>query len=338
MTKVLSGRTGHPSTYQTGLPSAQISTYLAGLTQHPVDFSKYQQQGNVNGRSCGYNLIETCVEAPQQMAMFALADPITANFHIRESVLVKQTRKGCIQECLGCEARSEYNISPMDFSYMETGGTLKKEALQQYDKMYALEESSFCMRCCWRDGRPMEIKLSDTPGGRHIVTYHKPYGCPVCCRLQLGEGCCGVPCCFMLPETVTMATDGKELNRSRYICDLFMCVPKFAYSENGRDVYRLQPQTCCGGCCVACDVRHPFAVPFFFHEPRTLARITDGYGYMDAHKHPQIRKLWSGMRQECCTTADNFAVFFPRGSDAKRKAGLLGLTFLLDFTIFEHHK
>jgi len=29
---------------------------------------------------------------------------------------------------------------------------------------------------------------------------------------------------------------------------------------------------------------------------------------------------------------------FPGGIDAKRKAGLLGLTFLLDFTVFERQQ
>ena len=54
-----------------------------------------------------------------------------------------------------------------------------------------------------------------------------------------------------------------------------------------------------------------------------------------ANPQPQIRKVWAGLKKECCTTADTFAVFFPRGASARRKAGLLGLTFLLDFTIFE---
>ena len=29
-------------------------------------------------------------------------------------------RKGCIQECLGCEAKSEYNVSAMDWSYLHS--------------------------------------------------------------------------------------------------------------------------------------------------------------------------------------------------------------------------
>jgi hypothetical protein len=48
-----------------------------------------------------------------------------------------------------------------------------------------------------------------------------------------------------------------------------------------------------------------------------------------------ILKVWAGLKKECCSTADTFAVFFPPGCTPERKAGLLGTTFLLDFTVFE---
>jgi len=39
---------------------------------------------------------------------------VEAVFVSRSSVLVKQAARGCLQECMGCEARSEYKISAMD--------------------------------------------------------------------------------------------------------------------------------------------------------------------------------------------------------------------------------
>ena len=71
-----------------------------------------------------------------------------------QALLVKQTMRGCLQECMGCEAKSEFKISPMDWGYLESGGLLKEGAMTQADILYALEQSGFCVRLCWRDGRP----------------------------------------------------------------------------------------------------------------------------------------------------------------------------------------
>lgn len=61
-------------------------------------------------------------------------------------------------------------------------------------------------------------------------------------------------------------------------------------------------------------------------------------GAYDQEGTPQIRKVWAGLKKECCSTADHFVLVFPPGIDAKRKAGLLGMTFLIDFTVFENQQ
>ena len=122
---------------------------------------------------------------------------------------------------------------------------------------------------------------------------------------------------------------------SENVCDENLCVPKLKYGENGEDVYFLKPETCLGGCCIACNCSGKGCthIPFYFHEPATMEPIG---GYAD--ESPQIRKVWGGFKKECCSTADTFAVKFPPEIDDKRKAGLLGLTFLLDFTVFERQR
>ena len=55
----------------------------------------------------------------------------------------------------------------------------------------------------------------------------------------------------------------------------------------------------------------------------------------DGDATAQIVKVWSGMKKECCSDADNFQVLFPRGIDSNMKANLVGLNVLIDFVWFE---
>jgi len=273
--------------------------------------------------------------SPAQQMMDNSTSNLQGYLESKSAILVKQTARGCLQECMGCEARSEYKISAMDFGYMESRGLLRDGATSQPDEMYALEQSSFCMRCCWRDGRAMSISVSAgaEAGGTALIDYEKPCGCPLNIFIPTGDDGGGVecPCCCCLPE-LTTTVDGHEL-KSQYLCDGYCCVSKFGYYEDGEQIYVLKPDTCCCGCCPTCSMgRGRPAIPYYFYDAGDN-RITDGQS--DEDRQPQIRKVFTGLAKECCTTADTFAVFFPQGSDVKRKAGLLGLTFLLDFTVFE---
>jgi len=274
--------------------------------------------------------------APAQQMMDNNSATLQGYLGNKNAILVKQTPRGCIQECMGCEAKSEYKISAMDFQYMQSGAILRDGATSQPDEMYAIEQSSFCMRCCWRDGRSMSISVSAGPeaGGSALIDYAKPCGCPLNLFIPTGEDGGGVecPCCCFLPE-LTTNVDGHEL-KSKYLCDGYCCVSKFAYLEDDEQIYILKPNTCCCGCCPTCSFgsRGRPAIPYYFYDENDN-RITDGQS--DEDRQPQIRKVFTGLAKECCTTADTFAVFFPQGADVKRKAGLLGLTFLLDFTVFE---
>merc|ERR1712190_338797 len=69
--------------------------------------------------------------------------------------------------------------------------------------------------------------------------------------------------------------------------------------------------------------------PFHFRDPKTKEPLANGSG---------IAKLWSGMKKECCSDADNFALKFPTDSKIAQRKGLLGLNFLIDLVWFETHK
>jgi len=83
---------------------------------------------------------------------------------------------------------------------------VSEEALQVPNIMYALEESSFCCRFCWKDGRPFTMKVSEggAPGGRAIVDFKKPCSFPLCC----GVGNSVLPCCCFLPKLDTVTPSG----------------------------------------------------------------------------------------------------------------------------------
>merc|ERR1740138_2022590 len=54
---------------------------------------------------------------------------------------------------MGCEAKSEFTIAGFNMDNL-TEYTVNDAAMAEPDVMYAIEQSSCCMRLCWRDGRP----------------------------------------------------------------------------------------------------------------------------------------------------------------------------------------
>ena len=257
-----------------------------------------------------------------------------------DALLVKQTMRGCFQECLGCDAKSEFKVAPFSTDQI-TGFRVSEQAMAVPDILYAIEESSCLCRVCNAAGRNFTMQVSEggEPGGEKVVLYDKPLTCPAFFVVQSENGQMDCPCCCCLPNLTPTTPQGQPLDsHSRYHCDMNCFVPKFTYHESGETVYMVKPETCCGGCCVACNCcsgKGLVYIPFFFHDPKTDEIIG---GKADDPNTPQIRKVWAGFKKECCSTADTFAVVFPKDASANRKAGLLGLTFLLDFVYFEGHQ
>jgi len=244
---------------------------------------------------------------------------------------VKQTMKGCFQECCGCEAASEYKISAYVGDFAE-GGSEGNPA----NIMYALEESNCCFRTCCPSMRPLEmnVSLGSEKGGPLVAKYTKGWNFPLCFTIPLGDrGAVDCPCCCCMPRLTAFDDKGKELGTAKYICDAMLLVPKFGWFENDKMIYYLAPETCCGGCCMwyKCGGTGGKAIyaPFHFRDPVSKEKLADGSG---------IAKLWSGMKKECCSDADNFALKFPSNASISQRKGLLGLNFLVDLVWFETHK
>jgi len=265
----------------------------------------------------------------------------------RDGVMVKQVAKDCCRNAFGCQGATEYTMSGLDLQYMRSEKIWSEAQSKVPDSLYISEDSSCCCRCFWRDGRALTFNASTYnrsdpdgkgKGGTQVAKYEKELGCPLYFTITIPINQDGdtttvsLPCCCLLPNLVTKDMDGRELNNSQYICDLCWCVPKIMYYEGGTPVYYLAPDTCCGGACIMCTTwgRGCYKVPFYFRDPNTKEKIQNRNG-----KNPQIAKVWAGVKKECCYTADTFATIFPDECDANRKAGLLGLTLLLDFTVFE---
>lgn len=254
-------------------------------------------------------------------------------------LIVKQTMRGCIQECLGCDAKSEYKIAPLDPGEIR-GDSASDHALEVPETMYAIEESNCCCRVLNPAGRGFEMNVSrGGPGGPPVAKFNKPLTFPaICLTIQNKYGNYDCPCCCCLPMMTSHLPDGSSLqSESRYYCDVCLYVPKFKYKEDDQEVYIVHPETCCGGACIACDPctgKGLWYIPYYFHHPETGEVVGGEYGNPYT---PQVRKVWAGWKKECCSSADTFVVVFPQQATVRRKAGLLGLTFLIDFTIFEGH-
>eukprot|EP00756_Hemistasia_phaeocysticola_P064737 Hpha_TRINITY_DN8030_c0_g2::TRINITY_DN8030_c0_g2_i1::g.140093::m.140093 len=265
---------------------------------------------------------------------------------------VKQTMKGCSRECLGCEDSSEYRIS--DFAGAEEPVSAPI--------LYGQQDTDGAMRCCicnalGIDGarrikmeisqfNPQDIIDGDYArgrGGTKLASYTKPCSCPVCLRLPIGWGVgFYIPlftCCFFLPEVQAKNALGAQVGHTKYVCDSFLCVPKWkVYDRNGQMTYLVRPDTCFMGCCVKCDKtaggRGCIHQEMILRDPTTLSPIYATTGH-DA-KYAMVSKAFSGTNEECLT--NNYCVRYPPGIDAAMKANLLGLAHLIDFTFYEGNK
>jgi hypothetical protein len=96
----------------------------------------------------------------------------------RQNLYIKQTRKGCIREMMGCEDTSEFKIATME----NTGG----------DIMYAIENSGCLIRLMCPVNRclTMQISAGGQAGGENLMNLEMPWHC--------AQGsCCCIPTMIM---------------------------------------------------------------------------------------------------------------------------------------------
>jgi len=257
-------------------------------------------------------------------------------------ISVQQTPRGCFQECLGCSARSEFRLYNGFKENMRNAILPGQDLGPDADQIgHMLEESSFCPdRCFWSGMRKFSIPIKVPDENGEMMMYNeKDFSLPTHCIVHGDNGDLVIPCCCMLPTLKTYTSDKTYVGKTKYVCDQYLWVPKLrTYDANDNPLYMIRPDTCCCGCCPVCGCgggkgSNCVYMPFYIRNVQTLEKLPGGPGGMGLEA--QVRNVWSGMKKECCTSADNYFVVFPENSTTALKAALIGSTVLLDFTVFE---
>lgn len=207
-------------------------------------------------------------------------------------------------------------------------------------------ERSACADCCRVQFDHVSRGMDEEDRRRDLVAVHrKDHTCCVTAGLWLL--CCDAP----YLETWD-AKNRVPLGATRYVCDAYLCVPKFdVFDGRGRHRYRIRPDTCCAGCCVTprCGgakgrcLRVPFVVrdPHEHNRPLSTMRPPEKLD-MDRSVEPlpvnskaRVDVLWSGWVNECCTRRDAYHLAYPHDATPEDKITLIGSSILLDVTLVE---
>ena len=222
-------------------------------------------------------------------------------------LIVKQSRRGWFQECLGCEAKTLFRVS-----------TLAEPSAVRFT---LLEESSCCLRVCCPAMRPWTTTLAHgaEEGGEALVLYERPFKCAP------GPAKC---CCYQQ----VLARDARSGQLLGSVVEAFYCcVPKLhVLDAAGTRTHFIRQPTCCFGTCVnVCDTHGGGCckVPFYV------------YALADADSEPdgKIVKVWGGLARELMTDADTFQLSAPKGAPTEQIATLLGATVLINELYFESY-
>eukprot|EP00930_Biecheleria_cincta_P042564 TRINITY_DN29289_c0_g1_i1.p1 TRINITY_DN29289_c0_g1~~TRINITY_DN29289_c0_g1_i1.p1 ORF type:complete len:276 (+),score=36.67 TRINITY_DN29289_c0_g1_i1:83-910(+) len=262
-------------------------------------------------------------DAPAQMSMSSLPN---------DGVMVYQNTSQCCR-CCCCQPNIDWTIHPYkaDWGHEDQMQTL----------MFMKEDASWfgrCMSWCCPAGRATKYSVyaGDKATGQVLFTHEKGCtnsNCPIVMFSDNGPVRC--PCCCCLPYLETKDASGKVIGKSQYVCDQCLFVPKYdLYDSTGKQIYRVRPETCCGGCCINCKCGGGqrgkcFRIPFPIRDPVTNEPVGDA----------AITDLWAGALHECCTNREMYALKFPQNADPKERENiqktLIGMTLLIDITLNE---
>lgn len=219
---------------------------------------------------------------------------------------IRQTRRGCFQELLGCEAQTEF-----------------KHYIGGNHVATSLEESSCLCRLCFQPCHPFTMSVKENSTEAELLTVERPFRC--------ATGACKC-CCY---QEANITSGGQLLGNIKEDC--YFCVPSFTVNKaDGQGLYVVHPPTCCGNMCVnICAEGNPCGKGCCKVSFRVYPFAQKGATGGDAPYIGKILKKPKSMMVEVFTDSDAFEVTFPEKASVDEKAILVGSTILLNAVFFE---
>lgn len=218
---------------------------------------------------------------------------------------IRQTRRGCLQEILGCEATTE-------FKYFVNGNEV----------FHSVEEASFCCRLCCAPSHPFKMTVKELGTEAELVSVDRPFRCA-------SGGC---KCCCYQQAFVT--SGGNKLGNIKENC--FFCVPAFTVRDGDNSpIYTVHPPTCIGGMCVNCCAEGNPCGRGCCKESFRVFPYDQSSTNGDAPYIGRILKKPKSLGVELFTDADAFEVDFPENATADQKGLLIGTSILLNAAFYE---
>jgi len=221
---------------------------------------------------------------------------------------LRQTRRGWIQDCLGCEAQTEF-----------------KYFIGDTQAFHSLEDSDCFCRVCCTPCHPYTTVVKELNTDAEIITIDRPLRC--------ANGCCKC-CCY---QEATFSSDGNELGRAQETC--WFCVPSMkVYDHTGNQIYLVHPPTRCGGMCVNCCAEgNPCGKGCCKSSFRIYPGNDNGKSSTNDPYLGVITKKPKSMATEIFTDAVAFKVDFPKDASVDQKGLLIGLSVLINSIFYEGH-
>jgi hypothetical protein len=234
-------------------------------------------------------------------------DAMKAHLGSSQVMEVRQTRRGWLQECLGCEARNEF-----------------KYFIDETQVAHSLEDANCCCRIFCAPIHSFDMVVKELNTDAELLSVHRPVRC------------CAHPCKCCCYQEITVSSGGQELGSIKEQC--YFCVESFkVHDPDGKHIYTMHPPTCCGGFCNNCFTEgNPICGKGCCKTPyRVYSADLGGKTGGDAPFVGKILKKPKSIATEVFTDAEAFTVDFPEGSTPAQKAVLVGGSVFLNAMFYE---
>lgn len=217
---------------------------------------------------------------------------------------MRQTRRGWLQECLGCEAKTEF-----------------KYFIGDQQVFHSLEDASCLCRFCFSPCHNYTMVIKELNTDAEIVTVDRPFTCPPNpCKC----------CCY---QKATFSSNNNKLGTMVETC--YFCVPSFKiYDHNESYLYLVHPPTCCGGICINCCAEGNPCGKGCCKQSFRIYKSEVGNQGGDEYEGLILKKPKSAMT-EIFTDSNAFEIDFPKNATADQKGILTGAAIFINSLFYE---